>query len=103
MCDGVADCKNGDDERDCPSMCEIGQFACPINKNSTRSLRICVNQKHVCDGRNDCPNGDDEKGCPVLKKCDSRSKCEQLCVTSHENKDECACRVGFVLHENKHK
>ncbi|XP_037029978.1 low-density lipoprotein receptor-related protein 4 isoform X2 [Bradysia coprophila] len=102
LCDGVADCKNGDDERDCPSMCEIGQFSCPMNKNSTKSLRICVNQKHVCDGRNDCPNGEDEKNCPVLKKCDSRSKCEQLCVTTSDNREECACRVGFVLHENRH-
>lgn len=35
VCDGVADCKRGEDELDCEVHCEIGQFSCPIHKNST--------------------------------------------------------------------
>lgn len=37
------------------------------------------------------------------KKCEKNAKCEQLCVRTHDGKDACACRTGFVLHENKHK
>lgn len=35
VCDGVADCKRGEDELECEVHCEIGQFSCPIHKNST--------------------------------------------------------------------
>lgn len=36
------------------------------------------------------------------KTCGKNSNCEQLCVTTHDGKDACACRTGFVLHQNKH-
>lgn len=96
------DCKHGEDESDCPMHCEVGQFACATYKN-TSNARICVNQKHVCDGQKDCLNGEDEKNCPTQGKCESNSKCEQLCVTKIDGKSECACKLGYVLHENKYK
>lgn len=118
----MADCRRAEDEMDCPVHCEMGQFACPLGKNSTSvqcvkvipyywfgiinlfPFRICVNQKHICDGRKDCLNGEDEMNCPTVKNCTSRSKCEQLCVTMSDGRSEgCSCRIGYTLHSNKLK
>lgn len=71
-------------------------------KNTTNA-RICVSQKHICDGQPDCLKGEDELNCPKPTKCATNSKCEQLCVITSDNQEACACRIGFVLHENKHK
>ncbi|XP_031629327.1 low-density lipoprotein receptor-related protein 4 isoform X2 [Contarinia nasturtii] len=103
LCDSIADCKRAEDETNCQVTCDPGQFLCPMYKNITNA-RICVNQKHRCDGQCDCVRCEDEaeENCPKAKKCDRNSKCEQLCVTTHDSKDGCACRTGFVLHENKH-
>ncbi|ALC49629.1 CG8909 [Drosophila busckii] len=62
---------------------------------------ICVHQKHVCDGQNDCPFGEDEVNCPVEQKCTEPRQCEQLCIKTAQGKDECACRLGYLMHENK--
>lgn len=102
LCDGIADCKHADDEANCKVQCEAGQFTCPTYKNSSNA-RICVNQKHICDGQFDCLQGEDEQNCPTPKKCEPNSKCEQLCITKSNGEDGCACKVGFVLHENKRK
>lgn len=97
------DCgKRGDDESECPVQCEIGQFPCPAHKNMSNA-HICVSQKHICDGQFNCPNGEDEKNCPKHRECEKGTECEQLCITSSSGAKECACRVGYVLHENKHK
>lgn len=102
VCDGVADCKKGEDELECDVHCELGQFACPIHKNST-SMKSCIHQKLVCDGLADCIGGEDEQNCPTKKNCTTNSKCEQLCVTYPSGKDACTCRVGYTLHENGFK
>ncbi|GAB0097057.1 low-density lipoprotein receptor-related protein 4 [Sergentomyia squamirostris] len=99
LCDGIADCKRGEDELDCEIHCEIGQFSCPAHRNSS-NIKICVNQKHVCDGQNDCPGAEDEQNCPVPRSCGPNSKCEQLCITTSSGRDECTCRLGFILHVN---
>ncbi|XP_055684209.1 low-density lipoprotein receptor-related protein 4 [Lutzomyia longipalpis] len=99
LCDGIADCKRGEDELDCEIHCEIGQFSCPAHRNSS-NIKICVNQKHVCDGQNDCPGAEDEQNCPKPRSCGPNSKCEQLCITTSNGRDECSCRVGFILHAN---
>ncbi|XP_073957691.1 uncharacterized protein isoform X2 [Choristoneura fumiferana] len=51
LCDGAADCPNGEDETLCSS-CEKHEFRC---KSGT-----CINKRWVCDGYADCPAGDDE-------------------------------------------
>lgn len=102
VCDSVADCKGGEDELECDAHCELGQFSCPVHKNST-SMKNCIHQKLVCDGLSDCPGGEDELNCPTKINCTSSSKCEQLCVGYANGKEGCACRIGYTLHENGHK
>lgn len=51
----------------------------------------------------DCLNGEDEKNCPTVRECEPNTKCEQMCATADHSQQECSCKIGFVLHENKHK
>ncbi|XP_069509114.1 transmembrane protease serine 6 [Ambystoma mexicanum] len=97
-CDGVKDCPNELDERNC--ICPA-QFECP--EDST-----CLSYDRVCDGHRDCTNGSDEAQCQggvpcgpytyrcqdgiCLKKpnpeCDSMADCADL-------SDERDCDCGF--------
>jgi len=44
----------------------------------------------------------DEKDCPTRKECGANpKKCEQICVTTVDGKEGCACRLGFVLLPNE--
>ncbi|XP_017469873.1 PREDICTED: low-density lipoprotein receptor-related protein 4-like [Rhagoletis zephyria] len=100
LCDGYPDCSSGEDEVECRLQCDAGQFLCPAKKNFT-NLKICVHQKHVCDGQNDCPFGEDEVNCPHPRTCGEKSRCEQLCITTAKGREECACNLGFLMHENR--
>lgn len=40
--------------------------------------------------------GEDEENCPTVHNCPAGSKC-QICVTSPTGKEECACKVGYIL------
>ncbi|XP_014091454.2 low-density lipoprotein receptor-related protein 4 [Bactrocera oleae] len=99
LCDGYPDCSSAEDEVECHLQCDPGQFLCPAKKNIT-NLKICVHQKHVCDGQNDCPLGEDEVNCPHPRTCGENSRCEQLCITTAKGREECACNLGFLMHEN---
>jgi hypothetical protein len=69
-----------------------------------RISSVCVNQKHICDKIKDCQNGEDEENCPIDQHpCPANSRCEQLCITSAARREECACRVGYVLAPNGFK
>ncbi|XP_053950646.1 low-density lipoprotein receptor-related protein 4 [Anastrepha ludens] len=100
LCDGYPDCSSAEDEVECHLQCDAGQFLCPAKKNIT-NLKICVHQKHVCDGQNDCPLGEDEVNCPHPRTCGENSPCEQLCITTAKGREECACNLGFLMHENR--
>ncbi|EDW86389.2 uncharacterized protein Dwil_GK17732 [Drosophila willistoni] len=100
LCDGYPDCSSAEDEVDCHLQCDAGQFLCPAKKNIT-NLKICVHQKHVCDGQNDCPLGEDEVNCPEEQICPDHKQCEQLCIKTARGRDECACRLGYLMNENK--
>ena len=72
VCDGVKDCSDARDERDCanksPARKRIatvpavlrclqnGQFLCSL-------FGRCIESKLVCDGTPDCYDGEDEQGC----------------------------------------
>lgn len=84
----------------------FSEFLEDSSSNSVFSFpkyRICVNQKHVCDGMLDCPNGEDESDCPKRTECNATSKCEQLCIRTSNGEGACACRVGYILSDNKQK
>ncbi|XP_061576527.1 transmembrane protease serine 6 isoform X2 [Cololabis saira] len=53
VCDGIKDCPNGLDERNC--VC-VAQFKCPEDSQ-------CVDYYKVCDQHPDCPEATDEMNC----------------------------------------
>ncbi|XP_072240749.1 transmembrane protease serine 6 [Leuresthes tenuis] len=99
VCDGIKDCPNGLDERNC--VC-VAQFKCPEDSQ-------CVDYYKVCDQHPDCPEATDEMNCTdgvqctdmtylcadgtCLKKpnpeCDSVTDCPDA---SDEKKCDCGLR-----------
>ncbi|KPU81706.1 uncharacterized protein Dana_GF20504, isoform D [Drosophila ananassae] len=100
LCDGYPDCTSGEDEVECHLQCDLGQFLCPTIQNETNH-KICVHQKHICDGYRDCPSGEDELNCPKQQKCLDPMQCEQLCIKTSLGIDECACRLGYLMDQNR--
>ncbi|XP_066519682.1 transmembrane protease serine 6 [Hoplias malabaricus] len=62
-CDGISDCPNGLDERNC--VC-IAQYQCPEDSQ-------CVDYYKVCDQHLDCSDGGDEKNCTQGVPCTDRT------------------------------
>ncbi|XP_056380093.1 transmembrane protease serine 6 isoform X2 [Hyla sarda] len=58
LCDGVVDCPNGLDERNC--VCPA-QYQCPEGQ--------CIPAAQICDGNKDCVNGTDEENCHEAVPC----------------------------------
>ncbi|XP_068455598.1 transmembrane protease serine 6 [Clinocottus analis] len=58
-CDGIKDCPNGLDERNC--VC-VAQYQCPENSQ-------CVDYYKVCDQLPDCPEATDELNCTDGVQC----------------------------------
>ena len=61
LCDGVEDCVEGDDEKNCINYTCPGLLRCS-------GVSYCVHPTEVCDGITHCPDGDDEYVCDV-KAC----------------------------------
>ncbi|KAE8611637.1 hypothetical protein XENTR_v10012542 [Xenopus tropicalis] len=59
LCDGVKDCPNELDERNC--VCPA-QYHCP-------GAESCISITSVCDGKKDCANGTDEELCNQAAAC----------------------------------
>lgn len=103
MCDGFPDCTNADDETKCEIVCDESKFSCSgIGVNDTKT-EFCIGKKHRCDGQKDCPKGEDEENCPAKRECERDTKCKQLCVTTADGKNGCACFNGFKLAPDGHK
>uniref|UniRef100_A0A3P8SJZ1 Transmembrane serine protease 6 n=1 Tax=Amphiprion percula TaxID=161767 RepID=A0A3P8SJZ1_AMPPE len=59
VCDGIKDCPNGLDERNC--VC-AAQYKCPEDSQ-------CVDYYKVCDQHPDCPEATDEMNCTEAVQC----------------------------------
>ncbi|KAK6619502.1 hypothetical protein RUM43_012259 [Polyplax serrata] len=112
LCDNVQDCSKGEDEENCEQTCHETQFNCAAHRKNDSSVSLvrkspkplinCIGRKHVCDGKKDCPRGEDERNCPKKKKCESDTKCQQLCVVLSNGRDACSCETGFMLSSDNH-
>ena len=67
VCNGRKECKNSEDERQCPvcswtksCVCDMFHYQCDDGG--------CVHYDHMCDSFPDCPNGDDEFFCNADNK-----------------------------------
>ncbi|NWS18856.1 TMPS6 protease, partial [Pachyramphus minor] len=100
-CDGIKDCPNGMDERNC--VCPA-KFQC--HEDST-----CIEFSRVCDQQPDCVNGSDEEQCsegvpcgPFTYRCEDGTclkKPNPLCDTTADCKDlsdEKRCDCGMQAH-----
>uniref|UniRef100_A0A914L2L5 Low-density lipoprotein receptor-related protein n=2 Tax=Meloidogyne TaxID=189290 RepID=A0A914L2L5_MELIC len=101
-CDGSGDCRNGEDENNCPHPgCKAEQWQC--DKYDIHSVS-CIQEYQRCDNISDCVDGSDEKDCPaapvncevndgscfpITRKCDGIYDCRDLsdekesCSTNH--------------------
>ncbi|KAK7494115.1 hypothetical protein BaRGS_00014588, partial [Batillaria attramentaria] len=96
VCNGVAECVDGSDERDCA--CRQDEFTC-------RSTGQCIRRDRVCDRRRDCDDGSDESDCgcqadeftcvtdgrciPSDRVCDRRRDCND-----GSDESDCGCQEG---------
>lgn len=69
VCDGVKDCTDGYDEKNCQNFSCPGFFRCKYDNT-------CVHPSHICDGIIHCPiSADDETFCDLRTKA-----CQQGCI-----------------------
>ncbi|ELT97024.1 hypothetical protein CAPTEDRAFT_215667 [Capitella teleta] len=98
-CDGIQHCVDGADERDCSSVCTIGQFPCSGN------LPICRNIDQWCDGYIDCPGATDEpegcrESCPAgYQYCNVTGDCTHSRVLCDGNAHAAYCPGGIFIGE----
>lgn len=103
LCDGLDDCGDMSDERNCP--CRNHQITCANGH--------CVEKIWICDGTDDCGDGTDELNCdapttsPASTNCSVHNggcehKCSEFYVGRRKNV-VCACNRGYVLQpDGKH-
>uniref|UniRef100_A0A8C5QRT6 Transmembrane serine protease 6 n=1 Tax=Leptobrachium leishanense TaxID=445787 RepID=A0A8C5QRT6_9ANUR len=104
LCDGVKDCPNELDERNC--VCPA-QYQCPESGS-------CISISRVCDGSMDCVNGTDEEKCHQAVSCSAFTyKCDDgSCVKKpnpecdsiddcNDKSDEKHCGCGIQVSESR--
>ncbi|KAF0990862.1 hypothetical protein HZS_3299, partial [Henneguya salminicola] len=61
-CNGVDNCEDSSDEKNCPMVCEIDELLCDHDSK-------CVSYYKICDGVKNCIDGKDELNCDPVSKC----------------------------------
>ncbi|KII74142.1 Low-density lipoprotein receptor-related protein 3 [Thelohanellus kitauei] len=56
VCNGIDDCGDGSDERECVKVCKNGDILCAKDKT-------CLKRDKICNGVEDCSDGSDEVEC----------------------------------------
>lgn len=75
VCDGVTDCADSSDEKDCAEhVCQTNQFKCPAHGNT--STAFCISKSKVCNQITDCHGNEDELNCPKEEKCKDKFACK---------------------------
>lgn len=89
LCDGVPDCPNAEDERQCD-----GKDTCPEGYYYCRDPSSCLHESKLCDGRADCSDGSDESLCNACPAyfCRNGGSCE---LSRRTGAPRCACRDIF--------
>ena len=81
-CDGIKNCNDGSDEKNCQMTCnEMTEFQC-IHENNTILPLECIPKVKRCNGVNDCAKGEDENDCATSCNQDNQFTCSQVSVTS---------------------
>ena len=89
VCDGQADCKYGDDERNCSALTCPGLLKC-------RGEDKCVSPSEICDDRVNCLHShDDELYC---RKCPSGCKCQGYQLACSMNDTSILQNLSFLLY-----
>ncbi|XP_068678448.1 LDL receptor repeat-containing protein egg-1-like [Montipora capricornis] len=94
LCDGLSDCEDATDERNCPlnPVCESNKFSCDENAK-------CFPLSWVCDSINDCNDQSDEHNCPKRRTAQSVTRAaEEAAITAaQEAKLAASAAQDFML------
>ncbi|CAI2344055.1 unnamed protein product [Caenorhabditis sp. 36 PRJEB53466] len=79
-CDGDIDCKDEDDEQDCPKSCGAEEHKCGEVTSVRSALERfkCIPKNWVCDGEFDCEDKSDEYQCKNVQCQENQFQCEEL-------------------------
>ncbi|KII68892.1 Vitellogenin receptor [Thelohanellus kitauei] len=92
VCNGIDECGDGSDERDCVKVCKNGEILCAKDKK-------CLKRDLICNGVNDCSDGSDEAECTKLTPycIEQEFEClNELCIPEEKvcNKEnDCGHRI----------